>query len=981
MIQRIVFGAAALAAAFSFSAQAEQPVARAEAKVQSVEVKKGLAHAAKLRSAHPRAHRLEAPTEAMVAERIVAPRRGQPPQVGFGRGLSASFDTWERMEDGSHVAALQISSTSAFSLRAGLRIGALPDAAKIRFQDPTGGDVFEFSGTDVNEALARNRNSGDESPQARDFWSPLVEGDTIAIEIELPAGVDPKQVSVSVPQLSHLVTSAAKDFVVPTKAAAACELDAMCSAATWGSQMNAVARMIYSVSGSTYACTGTLLADQDPAGDIPYFLSANHCINTQTVASSLTTYWFYRSSACNSGTLGVSRQLAGGAALLYNSSSTDTSFMRLNNTPPAGAVYAGWYAGTTPTVGTSATGLHHPHADLLKISNGSVSGYLNCTAPSSSGSFSCSDASAASSRFYSIAWTSGLTEPGSSGSGVFRSDGLLIGQLYGGDSSCTAPADDIYGRFDVAYNAGIRNWLTAAPSQTLSVTKAGAGVGTVSSSPGGINCGPTCSASFPGGTAVTLNAAPAAGSLFAGWSGDCTGTGSCIVAMSSARNVGATFVSGTATLTVSVTGSGTINSSPAGINCGAACAASFNIGSLVALGATPAPNMGFRGWTGACSGLAACIVTINGATSVGAAFAPMVASSVALTTSAAALQAGNATTLTATVTGASGTPTGNVTFLVDGAAIGGCAARPLVAGSSSCVTSDIPLGTHTVSAAYSGSSVYNAATSSAIPQSAATLPSSVANISTRAQALTGTDTMIVGFVIGGTAPKTVAVRARGPSLIAAGIANPITDPALQLVRSSDGAVIATNDNWATAANAAQLQASGFAPSNPLEAAVLVALPPGAYTAIVSGVGNRSGVAIAEVFEVDHPEAPLLNLSTRAQTMTREDVMIAGFVLSGPAAQTVMIRARGPSLTPLGVAGALANPTLTLVRASDNAIVAVNDDWQLAANASQISGSGFAPSQAKESAIYLTLPPGAYTAIVEGSGGTTGVAIVEIFASR
>ena len=108
-------------------------------------------------------------------------------------------------------------------------------------------------------------------------------------------------------------------------------------------------------------------------------------------------------------------------------------------------------------------------------------------------------------------------------------------------------------------------------------------------------------------------------------------------------------------------------------------------------------------------------------------------------------------------------------------------------------------------------------------------------------------------------------------------------------------------------------------------------------------------------------------------------MIGGFVINGADPKTVVVRARGPSLVPFGIANALANPVLQLVRSSDQVTIAINDDWQAAANAADLQASGFAPSNNLESAIFITLDPGAYTAIVTGAGGATGVAIVEVFA--
>jgi hypothetical protein len=228
--------------------------------------------------------------------------------------------------------------------------------------------------------------------------------------------------------------------------------------------------------------------DQVPASSIPYFLTANHCVSTQASASSVQSYWFYRATACNSGVRGASRTVSGGAALLYSSGATDTALLRLNGTPPGGAVYAGWLVGSPPSTGANVAGIHHPTGDLQKISVGNLTRYASCT-PTSSGEFSCRYVASGSGTFYEAVWNRGITEPGSSGSGLFVENGhYLIGQLYGGSQSCTASGSDFYGRFDVAYNAGLANYLggastsggasspTPSPTPTPTPTPAGPAV-------------------------------------------------------------------------------------------------------------------------------------------------------------------------------------------------------------------------------------------------------------------------------------------------------------------------------------------------------------------------------------------------------------------------------------------------------------------------------------------------------------------------
>ena len=434
------------------------------------------------------------------------------------------------------------------------------------------------------------------------------------------------------------------------------------------------------------------------------------------------------------------------------------------------------------------------------------------------------------------------------------------------------------------HNAPRLSRLAAQFGYRLQVSRTGTGAGDVAIAATGVNaaCGSQCDLALQGGLVVTLTATPTAGSVFAGWGGACTGTGACNVTMDAAKNVTATFNVQQFALTIAKTGggAGVVTSTPGGIDCGATCSANFNSGASVALGAAPSADSFFAGWGGGgCSGTGACNVTMSAAQSVTA------------------------------------------TFKLN----------------------------------------------TTIPR--------LANISTRMQVLTGNDVLIGGFIIGGTQPKTVVVRARGPSLIPFGITNALLNPTMQLF--SGQTVLATNDDWGTAANAAAISSSGFAPSSAQESAILTTLGPGAYTAVVSGVGGTTGVGIIEVFEVDRPEVPLANISTRGQVLTGNDVMIGGFVIQGDSPQTVTVRARGPSLIPFGITNALADPVLELL--AGQVILATNDDWQSSADAAAIQASGFAPSDAKEAVIRITLPPGAYTAIVRGKNGGTGVGIIEAFA--
>ncbi len=268
--------------------------------------------------------------------------------------------------------------------------------------------------------------------------------------------------------------------------------------------------------------------------------------------------------------------------------------------------------------------------------------------------------------------------------------------------------------------------------------------------------------------------------------------------------------------------------------------------------------------------------------------------------------------------------------------------------------------------------------SSLPPESTGTLTTRLLNIATRGKVETVDNVMIAGFIIQGSSPKKVLIRARGPSLAAApfNVPGTLSDPFLTLY--SGATPIDSNDDFALHANAAQIPAD-WIPANAKEAAIVTTLNPGAYTAIVNGVGATSGVAIVEVFEIDQPGTPLINIATRGPVYTGDNVMIAGLIIQGDAPKTVLITARGPSMAgpPHNVPGTLANPTLTLY--SGQTVIGTNDNWIDAANAAQIQTAIGAPSNTLESAILVTLQPGAYTAIVSGAGGGTGLAIVEVFA--
>ena len=261
-------------------------------------------------------------------------------------------------------------------------------------------------------------------------------------------------------------------------------------------------------------------------------------------------------------------------------------------------------------------------------------------------------------------------------------------------------------------------------------------------------------------------------------------------------------------------------------------------------------------------------------------------------------------------------------------------------------------------------------------------PVHLANISTRAVVGAGDDALIGGFIVRGDTPKRLILRAIGPSLGDAGLKNVLADPVLE-VHDGTGALIASNDNWQDDPNSQAVSEAGIAPADPNESAILLTLPASSdglgYTALVRGADGGSGVGLVEVYDVDpSPGSSVLNISTRSDVQTGDDVLIGGFIVFGTGSQDVLVRAIGPSLAAAGVPDSLGDPTLTLYDAQ-GAQIDFNDDWQDNPAKDQIEATTIPPNDPKESAVLDTLAPGSYTAIVRGAADTTGTALVEVYA--
>jgi hypothetical protein len=303
-------------------------------------------------------------------------------------------------------------------------------------------------------------------------------------------------------------------------------------------------------------------------------------------------------------------------------------------------------------------------------------------------------------------------------------------------------------------------------------------------------------------------------------------------------------------------------------------------------------------------------------------------------------------------------------------------------------------GTYRVSVSGPGGVVAsNVATLTVTPVT--TSPDTVlANISTRGMVGSDSGVLIAGLVVGGTTPKNVLIRAAGPALGDFGVSGALLDPVLTIV-NRDSQVVAANDNWETGGNANAITAAAtrlgafqFKPGS-RDAAALVTLAPGNYTAVVSGEGNTTGVALVEAYDADADASTsrsrkLVNIATRGRVSGGDNVLIAGLVVAGPGPRTYLIRAAGPTLglAPFNVSGVLTDPLLQIYQ--DETLLRENDDWDapLSAqpalrNAASRVGA-FALQSRRDSAMIVTLQPGSYTAKVSGFTGGSGVSLVEIY---
>jgi cytochrome c peroxidase len=259
-------------------------------------------------------------------------------------------------------------------------------------------------------------------------------------------------------------------------------------------------------------------------------------------------------------------------------------------------------------------------------------------------------------------------------------------------------------------------------------------------------------------------------------------------------------------------------------------------------------------------------------------------------------------------------------------------------------------------------------------------PAQALNISTRLGVGAGDNVMIGGFIIKGNSSKSVLIRGLGPSLSNLGLTGVLLDPVLEL-RGADGAVLFQNDNWKDAQRA-QIEGTAFQPTDDREPVIVASLSPAAYTTILTGKNQTTGIGLIEIYDRDQTaDSELQNISTRGFVGAQSNVLIGGFILRGNNNTRLAVRGLGPSLSQFGLTNLLADPTLEL-HDGNGAILIANDNWaDDSAAADLLRANGLALSDPRESAIFTTLPAGQFTAILAGKNGGTGIGTIEVYNLR
>ena len=367
---------------------------------------------------------------------VIAFNRDVP--ADFAGNLSPAID-WTRQTDGSFVGSVHITSSKAASLRVGVGVG-LPPGGEIRFFGP---------GSDERFPVTTHEDLYVVDGEVRTLWSPSVDGDTLGIEISLPSekALDAFRIAIdAVAHSDHAIAALGKARKLDCSEY---NLDVQCRAdRTHDDKEDAVAVIRFEIDGGSAVCSGTLVNDTLDSSFIPYFLTANHCLDTQRSANTAEAWWFYQRESC--GDAGLDPRFVrtfGGADLLSTRRSSDSTLLRFRGSLPEGLAFSGWSSGAISHP-SGVYGIHH--------SGGTVKGYAEGT---TQGNFDSGSVERLVENAIAAQWSEGVTEGGASGSGLFlRDDGLLVGVLSHGPWPCGSQDTDMYGPFRDFYPQ-VSRWL------------------------------------------------------------------------------------------------------------------------------------------------------------------------------------------------------------------------------------------------------------------------------------------------------------------------------------------------------------------------------------------------------------------------------------------------------------------------------------------------------------------------------------------
>ena len=366
---------------------------------------------------------------------------------------------WESAEGGGYTTTFAVTSMGAAAVQLALRVDALPSSAEVRFFSPA--DPTQTHGPFASDLLVRSAEARSRANGSELFWSPVVTGAEIAVEIYLPRPAATGDLQLTLAKVAHLTQNVAGSDINHLGNSGSCNRNVACDK-KWLLAAASVAKVVFQVEGISAFCTGQLLDDTDSSTQRLWFLTAAHCISKAAAARSAVFFWGFQHANCQAVALPPVVQTAGGGKLRFttkaNGQSNDHTLLELNQSPSDGATLAGWSSADPASFLRAAAGqragervraMHHPSGDVMKLSLGDVVGLDG---------WSFGDGPVKGNSHLRVGWrpNKGVTEGGSSGSAIWAGrrwpKQFVIGTLSGGAASCTNPREpDWYGSFGRTY--------------------------------------------------------------------------------------------------------------------------------------------------------------------------------------------------------------------------------------------------------------------------------------------------------------------------------------------------------------------------------------------------------------------------------------------------------------------------------------------------------------------------------------------------